>query len=165
MLGPKIEVDLKDLEKLTKSYPEESQKARQGRMTEALLLLQREVKAKTPVGAGPIHLRDTIFHKLSMGGTNIIGILSSPLEYGIPVEYGTKPHFPPAGPLQHWVETKLGISGKEAKSVAYLIARAISRRGTKGAQMFGQGFSENETAVMRILEQIPADIVKGVNGK
>ena len=163
MIGPKITVDLKDLEKLTKEYPAESQKARAGRMTEALLLLQREVKSKTPVGAGPIHLRDTIFHKVNMGGTNITGILSSPLEYGAPVEYGTKPHFPPVGPLQHWVETKLGISGKEAKSVAYLIARAISRRGTKGAEMFGKGFSENEAAVMRILEQIPADIVKAVN--
>jgi hypothetical protein len=48
--------------------------------------------------------------------------------------------------------------------VAFLIARAISKRGTKGAAMFEEGFGENEADVIRILEMIPGDIVKSVNG-
>ena len=39
----KIKVDLQALEALTKRYPEASAKAREGRLTEALLLLDAEI--------------------------------------------------------------------------------------------------------------------------
>lgn len=162
MLESKIIADLKDVETLTKRYPEVSKDVREAKLTEALMLLEREVKLKTPEGAGPIHLRDTIHPKVSMSGQKVEGLLGTPLAHGEPVELGTKPHFPPTGPIQHWVEKKLGISGKEAASVAFLIARAISRRGTKGAHMFKKGFEENEDRVMRILESIPDEIVSRI---
>lgn len=158
-----IHTDLKGLLELTRKYPEASTSARVSRITEALLLLERVVKQKTPVGAGPIHLRDTIFQKVERGTSAVIGLLGSPAIYGECVEMGTKPHFPPIAPIRHWVEKKLGITGKEAGSVAFLIARAISKRGTKGAEMFGKGFAENEAAVIRILEMIPQDIIKAVS--
>jgi hypothetical protein len=157
-----IKVDLKELEALTKRYPEASEKARLGRLTEALLLLEREVKRLTPEGAGPIHLRDTIFQKLEMRGEGAWGMVGTPAIYGESLEYGTRPHFPPIKPILFWVEKKLGLSGKEAKSAAFCIARAISKRGTKGAHMFGKAFDMNENQVMAILERIPEDIVKAV---
>jgi hypothetical protein len=162
MLNTNLKVDLRALPKLSKAYPEESRAARKGRITEALLVLLSEVKKGVPVGAGPIHFRDTIFHRINMGEP-VTGILGSPSKYGEPLEYGTNPHFPPVAPIQHWVEKKLGYSGKDAKSIAFLIARAISRRGTKGAHMFEKGLTEKETAIIRILEMIPADIVRAVN--
>lgn len=163
MFDTKLKVDLTDLEELTRAYPEESRKAKIAKMTEALNLLEREIKKKTPYGAGPIHLRDTIHDKVSVSGKKVIGILGTPVQHGEPVERGTKSHFPPTGPIQFWVEKKLGYSGKEAASVAFLIARAISKRGTKGAHMFEEGFEENEARVMRILEEIPDEIVRRVN--
>lgn len=40
--------------------------------------------------------------------------------------------FPPIAPIQAWVETRLSVgSVKEARSVAFLIARGIARKGTK----------------------------------
>jgi len=60
------------------------------------------------------------------------------------------------------VQKKLGLMGKEAKSAAFCIARAISKRGTKGARMFGKGFEMNEARVVEILNRIPEDIVKAV---
>lgn len=159
----KIVVNLDSLKVLTEKYPQASENARVSRITEALLLLESAVKTQTPVGAGPIHLRDTIFQKVSVGGLSVSGILGSPAVYGEALEMGTSPHFPPVAPIQFWVERKLGITGKQAKSVAFLIARAISKRGTKGAGMFDKGFTENEDAVIRILEMIPNDIVQAVN--
>ncbi|MFA5423041.1 MAG: hypothetical protein WC374_04220 [Phycisphaerae bacterium] len=159
----KIATKIDGLKELTRKYPDESQKARVSRITEAVLLLKRAIKLLTPVGAGPVHLRDTLIEKVSTAGIAVSGILGTPAIYGEPVEMGTQPHFPPVAPIQHWVEKKLGIVGKEAKSVAFLIARAISIRGTKGAAMFDKGFSENEAAVVRILEMIPGDIVKQVS--
>ena len=158
-----ITVDLAGLEKLTKQFPEASEHARRSRITEALLLLERAVKQLTTEGAGPIHLRDTIFQQVSLRGESIRGIVGTPAIHGEPVERGTRPHFPPVAPIQFWVEKKLGMTGKEAKSVAFLIARAISKRGTKGQHMFQRGFEMNEARVLAILEQIPDDICRTVN--
>lgn len=158
----KIKVDLEELKSLTKRYPEASLTARRGRLTEALLLLEREVKKLTPEGAGPIHLRYTIFQRLEMRGEGAWGMVGTPAVYGEPVEYGTRAHFPPIKPILFWVEKKLGLMGKEAKSAAFCIARAIARRGTKGRHMFGKGFEMNEDRVIAILERIPEDIVKAV---
>lgn len=157
-----LKTDLEELKELTRRYPEESKRARISRITEALNLLEAAVKKETPYGAGPIHLRDTIFDKISAFGERVSGILGTPAVYGEPVEAGTKAHFPPVGPLQFWVEKKLGYSGPEAASVAFLIARAISRRGTKGAKMFEKGFNKNEARVKAILDRIPSDIVRSI---
>jgi len=160
MFETKLKVDISSLEELTKEYPEASREARVSKLTEALMLLERVVKQGTPHGAGPIHLRDSIHGKVSFSGQKVVGILGTPMQHGEPVELGTRPHFPPVGPIQHWVEVKLGYSGKEAASVAFLIARAISRRGTKGKHMFEKGFEKSESTIIRILEEIPADIVR-----
>jgi hypothetical protein len=155
-------VRVKDLETLTKRYPEASKKARISRLHEAVALLEAAVKKKTPYGAGPIHLRDTVFGTVKELGQKITGIVGTPAKYGEAVECGTKPHFPPIDPLEFWVEKKLGLSGREARSVAFLIARAISVRGTKAAHMFEKGFGENEARVVRILNEIADDIARMV---
>ena len=162
MLEPLIEYrfDSSELEELARQFPDASIEASEAKITEALMLLERVIKEKTPYGAGPIHLRDTIAGKVSASGEKVTGILGTPAEYGEPVELGTKPHFPPVGPIQHWVETKLGYSGREARSVAFLIARKISKKGTKGAKMFTTGWEENKDLVIRILEEIPEEIVR-----
>lgn len=158
----KFKMDISELEELTRKYPQISKKVRIAKLTEALMLLEREVKPQTPYGAGPIHLRDTIHGKVRSEGHKAVGVLGTPLEYGVPVELGTKPHFPPIGPLQFWVEKKLGLSGKEAKSVAFAIAHTIAKRGTKGAFMFDTTFEDNKAKLMRILGEIPDEIVRRV---
>lgn len=163
MLEVKAKADLKGIEKLTRKYPGVSRKARVAKLTEAVNLLEREVKRHTPYGAGPIHLRDTIFGTVKVSGAKATGIVGTPLEHGEPLEMGTKPHFPPTGPIQFWVERKLGLSGQDAAATAFLIARAISVRGTKGKKMFATGFEESEGRLMRILSEIPAEIVRQIS--
>jgi len=160
MLKVGIKSDLTAVKELSKRYPKASKAARYAKITEAVNLLERAVKKNAPYGAGPIHMRDTIHGKVSISGARVAGIVGTPAEYGEPVEMGTKPHFPPVRPIQFWVERKLGYSGDEAASVAFLIARAISRRGTKGKKMFSTGFEENEARVLRILNEIPDEIVR-----
>lgn len=73
--------------------------------------------------------------------------------YAAPVETGAKPHFPPTEALLLWVKQKLGVRNeKEAKSVAFLIARAISKRGTKGAHMFDATLEQLGREAPAILE-------------
>src|SRR4030042_799394 len=140
----KIKVDLTGLEGLIKRYPEASEQARRSRLTEALIRREAAIKRLTPEGAGPIHIRDTIFSHVGIRGESVWGMIGTPAIYGESLEYGTKPHFPPVAPIRFWVERKLGLMGKEAQSAAFCIARAISKRGTKGAHMFEKGFDTNE---------------------
>lgn len=162
MLDTSIKTDIKGLQQLSKDFPEASRQARFGRITEALMFLQGVIKDLTPVGAGPYHLRDTIFPKVEMGEP-VMGILGTPAPYGEAIELGTKPHFPPVAPILFWVENKLGLSGKEALSAAYAIVRKIGKTGTYGTHMFQYGFERSEAAIINILNKIPADIVARVS--
>ncbi len=162
MIDIKYSYDTGDIDKLIVQFPVASRDAMESKITEALLFLERIVKTETPLGAGPIHLRDTIFHNVDINGEGVEGLLGTPAEYGEPVELGTKPHFPPIAPIKFWVEKKLGIEGKEADSVAFLIARKISKKGTEGAYMFGNAWDDYKSAIIGILDQIPDEILRRI---
>lgn len=74
--------------------------------------------------------------------------------YGIFVEAGSAPHFPPPGALDGWVRRRLGVSDeKQVREIAFLIGRKISRQGTAGRHIFERTLIENEERVMGILEE------------
>lgn len=163
MFDIKLKVDSGQIERLSGRFPAAARRAKVARITEALALLEREIKKDTPYGAGPIHLRDTIHGSVRASGSRATGVLGTPLEHGEPVELGTLPHFPPIGPIQFWVQRKLHIEGEsESRAVAFLIARAISRRGTEGRRMFERNFAENKDRLVGILGKIPGDIIREV---
>lgn len=58
------------------------------------------------------------------------------------VEYGRRPGKPPpTSALRGWVRRKLGASGKAADALAFLVARAIGRRGLLGRYILEGAFS------------------------
>lgn len=162
MFDVEIKSDLKGVARLSKRFPGVSKDVRLAAVIEAVNLIEREVKLRTPVGAGPIHLRDTIHGRAESRGATVWGVVGTPLEHGEPVEFGTKPHFPPLGPIEFWVEKKLGLSGDEAHAAAFLIARKIAAHGTMGAHMFEKGFEAAKDRVNRILAGIPDRIIEKV---
>ena len=100
-------------------------------------LLVPSVKSETPVGATGKLRNSTIFQVIGRGRNMMMEIRQSAFSskgyaYGIAIRGGTKPHFPPVAALIPWVIKKLGITNeKEARSVAFVIARKISKVGTK----------------------------------
>lgn len=132
--------------------------------TEASLLLEREVKEGTPTGVGAGGgLRGSIAaREPRVLGDNVIGEVGTPLNYAVPVELGTRPHFPPVQPLADWAEFKLGVPREEAGTVGFLIARKIAREGTEGAFMFQRAFDANEPQVQRIFEGAQARIAERI---
>jgi len=160
MLDVRVDVDSKPLKNLAREYPALFKAVGAAKMDEALLLIERLVKQKAPYGAGPIHLRDTIHGTSRVYASKVVGTIGTPLAYGDPVELGTKPHFPPLAPIQHWVERKLRIEAPESKSVAFAVARKIAIEGTEGAKMFAESMEEGEIRIMAILDGIVAEIVR-----
>lgn len=121
-------------------------------MEKSLATIQEEVVIRTPVGVGDSptgHLRGSI--KTSRAGSNayaLRGRVGTSAEYAEPVELGSKPHFPPVNALVRWVQLKLGIPNeKEARSVAFAIARIKSRSSTPGLFMFRDGVAASDNRV------------------
>lgn len=100
--------------------------------------MQSEVVDRTPAAMGT--LRASIHGSVERMADGVLGVVGTAQPYAIPVELGTKPHFPPVLAIQDWVRVKLGKTGKEGRSVAFAIARKISKVGTKGHFMFRDAF-------------------------
>lgn len=123
----------------------------QGELRQAVELslvdFEGAVVSHTPVGATG-HLRQSITHDISGSGISMVGRVFSqdkPIKVAA-VETGRRPGAPPPiSAILPWVQRKLGGD----RQVAFLVARAIGRRGTKGAFMFQKGFAEARPIVDR----------------
>jgi len=126
--------------------------------------LTGEVQKRTPSSGASI-LRDSI-KPIMTEGVSLEALISTPLNYGPPVEFGSKPHFPwPLDSLRSWVHRKLGKSGKEAEQVTRAIAFAMKAGETKiqqegGAKMFQEAWDENLPEIQRRLEAIGVHVSK-----
>ncbi|MCH2092724.1 MAG: hypothetical protein MK141_14265 [Pseudoxanthomonas sp.] len=121
---------------------------------ESDLYFKGELQQQLPRGAGGLSggagLVGSIFTEEQLLADNVIGITASALPHAEYVEVGTRPHFPPLQPLEDWVQAKLGITeDSERRSVAFLIARKISRVGTKGDGTWARVAEAGEPEVMR----------------
>lgn len=126
---------------------------------ESSLKIERDVKALTSKGATGLAARSVQTQAPQMLPEGVVGLVGSSLNYIVPLELGSKPHFPPLQPLVEWVSTVLQLDGAEAKSVAFMIARKISKVGTKGQKMFARGFAMNEQAAKARAEQAVANVL------
>lgn len=108
---------------------------------ESQLLAEREIKEGTPVGVGGgAGLKGSIGSlDIERSAAGVSGAVATSALHAIPVEIGTRPHFPPLAPLKHWAKVKLGLSDDEAGAAAIGIQRKIGREGTEGAHMFEEG--------------------------
>jgi len=90
----------------------------------------------------------------------LIGEVGTNMKHGIFVHEGTRPHWPPRAPIERWVALKArrGVMDvQNIRSVAFLIARAISRRGTKAQPFLAVALRLNQQSmVQRVAKAINA---------
>lgn len=148
----KIDFDTSQVERFRRNLyegtPIVDSEMRQG-MQESVSVLHGNIVARTPVGVSG-QLRQSIEKQISGTPLKVEGEVATNIIYGEPVEVGRKPgRMPPVSAIELWVRRKLGIN-QGARQVAYLIARAIGARGTKGAGMFEKGLAASQSAITRI---------------
>ena len=142
--------------KLTRFTPE-TERQSQIAMRATVDTVQLQVAARAPVGITG-DLRKGVL--TSVHGNIIWGLqgrVHEVMPYGEVVEFGRRPggKQPPTGPIEFWVIRKgLAAAGPESRSVAFLIARAIGRRGTIGDHMFEKGFDASRAALDRIWSRV-----------
>lgn len=135
-------------------------------LTLADALLEREVKDLTPTASGLT--RGGIFSHEQMLDSGALGVVGTAQPHAVYVELGTRPH--PVSKegqeaLQDWAKTKFGITEREARGVAFLIARKIRLRGTPAVMMFHRAFEANRDPVQRIFEQARDRIAARLGGE
>lgn len=145
------------------NFPAELRKGIRGGLERAAELLERAVMAKaaTPLGAqssgglGEMARSVTSDMETAKGRMQAHIFLAPPADpYGEYVEVGTRPHFPPPAALESWVRKRMGVTNDgQARQIAFLISRKISRHGTQGQHLFERALQENEAKVIGILEE------------
>jgi hypothetical protein len=110
----------------------------------------------TPVGATG-NLAHTVFPHLEQNADMITEIIANgpPADvYAAPVNFGSRPHFPPYEALIPWVIKKFGATDeKTARSIAFLIARKIARQGTAPVGMYDKAYQQLMEEAQGILER------------
>ncbi|MBV8250552.1 MAG: HK97 gp10 family phage protein [Comamonas sp.] len=120
-------------------------------MTQGTLLVEREAKERMPKHTGMTAA--SISSDAFSTPVGVIGTVGSSQPSATFVELGTKPHMPPVAALEPWVKAVLGVrEPKEIKSVAFLVARKIARKGTKAQRPFGEAIAATESQVLRLFE-------------
>lgn len=143
-----------ELIRLWERAPEEGRRAVAGAINEALMLLQRETVERAPVGASGLLRQSILATQPRIVGDGVVGEVETSIAHGVPVELGTRPHFPPITPLIDWVRQKLDIQKpSEQKSAAFLIARKIAQKGTQPVLMFAQSFEAVKGQIPGILDE------------
>ncbi|KLN57623.1 hypothetical protein VPARA_11360 [Variovorax paradoxus] len=120
-------------------------------MTQATLLVEREVKEGIPRGATGLTAASVSSDAFSTPA-GVLGVVGSSQASASFVELGTKPHMPPVAALVPWVRAVLGVEAKRAPSVAFLIARKIARKGTTAQRPFALALARTEGQVLRLFE-------------
>lgn len=138
-------------------------------VTEAVLLLEREVKLRTPQGVFGAQggLLASIKHEGSTPGAPVVrGVVFSNSQYGEVVERGRRPGrgMPPPGVLLRWIELKFGMSRGEAERIEYVVRRKIAQKGFEGAHMFERAFNENLPRLRAMADRVGLSIVTELNG-
>lgn len=155
--GIGVQIDSKAVQRLLTIAPQRVQAAKTEILQRASIMTQAEMRINAPVFDG--ELRRTIRPKWASPDTVII---FSDAPHAPAIEFGRKPggKMPPyheGTPLAKWVKIKMG-----ADVPAFLVARSIAQKGTKG-----QGFARKTYVTMKpqvnsMANQVIAKTIKGL---
>lgn len=127
--------------------------------------LARESAENTPTAAGT--LRSAWYTQVDtvMQLDAVFGRVGNPLPYALPVETGTRPHFPPIAPLINWVEQKLNLFGPEAEQAARGIQRKIGRYGSPGMGMAHYALADGRATIAAEFDECAQRIVARIGAQ
>jgi len=126
-------------------------------MQTACLLV--EADARRNVAHDTRQLMNSITSRVTTRGPAIIGQVGPSARYGVYVEKGTRPHWPPAAPLVGWAR-RHGVP-------VIAVQRAIARRGTRASPFLVPAFTKNRekiVALFGVAAQAVTATIAGVSG-
>lgn len=121
-------------------------------MERSLLLIEADARRAVPQDTRA--LMNSIHHQIAATPQAVTGTVGPALRYGVFVERGTRPHWPPAGPLQGWAQ-RHGIP-------VFLVQRAIARKGTRPRPFLLPAFEKHRAAIAAAFERLGGVVVQAI---
>lgn len=123
-------------------------------MTASLLLVEGD--ARRNVRHDTRRLMNSITHRVRGQGTRLVGEVGPSVRYGLYVERGTRPHWPPLAALVGWAR-RHGVS-------PYAVQRGIARRGTRARPFLLPAFTRNADRIVRLFARAGQQVVVRLGG-
>jgi len=157
MAGVGITIDDRQVRKLLTLAPKKIQAAKMEILHRGSIMTVAEMRIKAPVFDG--ELRRNIRSKAQ--GMDTMTVFSDS-KHAAAIEFGRKPggKLPPfkeGTPLAKWVHTKMG-----ADVSPYIVARSISRKGTKAQHFAKKTYDTMKPAVNNMANLVIAKTIKGL---
>lgn len=130
---------------------------------ELLSRYKETIKSSGHVASG--ELAETAKYKLNFDG-RYVELIFNLQEYWKYLENGTKPHFPPISAIEKWLQVKRIVPTTKGgrvpttKQLAFLIARGISKNGTKPTKLLQQTIDGSDDLIDRMVEDIKEQLLK-----
>lgn len=112
-------------------------------MRQATLLVAGDARRNAPIDTG--RLRASIVPEVTHSGNEIVGVVDSNVAYAPFMELGTRPHWPPIGALEVWA--------RRHGTTAFLVARAIARRGLRARRYLQRALEDNVDRIIRLFTE------------
>lgn len=127
-------------------------------MQASLLLVEADAKRGAPHDTR--RLAGSITSQIVGAFPNLDARIGPSVLYGAPVEFGRRPgKQPPVDALMGWVRRHGGGTPRQIRVRAFLLARAIGRRGTQPQPYMQPALEKNRPAIIRLFEQVGARVV------
>jgi len=123
-------------------------------MTASLLLV--EADARRNVAHDTRQLMNSITHQVRQESGGLVGLVGPAARYGLYVERGTRPHWPPRAPLEGWAR-RHGVP-------VFAVQRAIARRGTRARPFLVPALTKNLERIVRRFAQAGSRVVATIAG-
>jgi hypothetical protein len=140
--------------KLNRS-PQLTAAAQHQAMTASLLLVEGD--ARRNVRHDTRRLMNSLTHQIAGRGTRLVGRVGPSVHYGLYVERGTRPHWPPRAPLEGWAR-RHGVP-------VFAVQRSIARRGTRARPFLVPAFLRNAERIVRLFAQAGARVTASLGDR
>lgn len=119
-------------------------------MQQATLIVAGAAKRNAPVNTGV--LRASIMPEVVNQGNETMGVVGSNMTYAPPMELGTRPFWPPLTALETWA--------RRHGTTAYVVARAIARRGLRARHYLRRAMEDNRDRIVRIFNDYVKRVIR-----
>ncbi len=138
-------------------------------MNKSVAKIEGRAKKNAPVGVSS-RLRNSLASSVKSMPGSIVGRVGSTMKgevYPIVMETGRRAgaKMPPSSALERWVRIRLGVPPRRVKSVAFLVARGIGRKGIKGRHFLRKAYTSSRRQIdgffSRALKAITKELAHG----
>jgi len=146
--------NLNNLLKLTNQFPQVAEKHVNKAIFDSLNLVKNVVASKAPRGVSGDLRNQWKIEMSRFSGSLVSTAQSDGYNYGLAVEKGTAPHFPPVSKIAPWA-VKRGLN-------PWAVAKSIAKKGTKANPFLKNSANYSKKGIENILEKSIGAIINDV---